>query len=212
MPLWLRHWLQVGCKSNRMARTAGAFAATALRCRCGCASGNEQRSHVISSFLHVVHAVHTARASRTRVAGGEGLTVTCGRSGRALPSQPEQLRCRCGCAIGSRSRARATAWHVQQAPSLPRPMACAEAVSAATSSAVTSSAPSLHVVHAVHANGAQQQAAGALMWPTAALHQPRLQSGRQAAALLVCQPRSLVAAAFGPATGWLSRISSPPWQ
>ena len=82
----------------------------------------------------------------------------------------------------------------------------------ATSSAVTSSAPSLHVVHAVHANGAQQQAAGALMWPTAALHQPRLQSGRQAAALLVCQPRSLVAAAFGPATGWLSRISSPPWQ
>ena len=118
MPLWLRHWLQVACKSNRMARTAGAFAATADGVCRGRECGNEQRSHVISSFLHVVHA-----------------------------------------------------------------------------------------------NGAQQQAAGAPMWPTAAaLHQPRLQSGRQAAALLVCQLRSLVAAAFGPATGWLSRISSPPWQ
>ena len=32
---------------------------------------------------------------------------------------------------------------------------------------------SLHVVHAVHASGAYQQAAGAPMSPTAALHQPR---------------------------------------
>ena len=48
-----------------------------------------------------------------------------------------------GCAIGSRSAARALhRTYSQQAPSLPRPMACAEAVRAAMSSPLTSSAPS----------------------------------------------------------------------
>ena len=46
-----------------------------------------------------------------------------------------------GCAIGSRSAARAPhRTYSQQAPSLPRPMACAEAVRAAMSSPLTSSA------------------------------------------------------------------------
>ena len=68
MPLWLRHWLQASCKSNRMARTAGAFAATADGVCRGRECGNEQRSHVISSFLHVVHAVH-ANGAQQQAAG-----------------------------------------------------------------------------------------------------------------------------------------------
>ena len=98
-----------------------------------------------------------------------------------------------GCAIGSRSAARAPhRTYSQQAPSLPRPMACAEAVRAAMSSPLTSSAPScmwcVHVVHARAPHRAYSRQAPSLPRPMACAEAVRaaMSSPLTSSALGVC--------------------------
>ena len=113
---WLPlHWQGVQPRSSLARRPIGVYR--------GRECGSQQPSHVISSSLHVVHAVHandaqqqaagapvvasrpasalpsiepllrssaltTKRASRARIASGDGLRATCSRSG----SYRSQLR------------------------------------------------------------------------------------------------------------------------
>ena len=140
MPLWLRHWVQVACKSNRMARTAGAFAATADGVCRGRECGNEQRSHVISSF--------PARGARSAckwctAAGRWCSDVANSSPASASPSVGSSSRCSAcvpaalACSGGIRSCDRLAQPHLKST------LAIAGTYSRrATSSAVTSSAPS----------------------------------------------------------------------
>ena len=180
-------------KSNRMARAAGAFAATADGVCRGRECGNEQRSHVISSF--------PARGARSAckwctAAGRWCSDVANSSPASASPSVGSSSRCSAcvpaalACSGGIRSCDRLAQSHLKST------LAIAGTYSRrATSSAVTSSAPSCTPS----------------VEPLLCLCASR--SGHRRRHELSCSSVSaLVAAAFAPAAGWLSRISSPPWQ
>ena len=108
--------------------------------------GNQQPSHVISSSLHVVHVVHASGAYQQAAGAPMSPTAALHQPRPSAISTPDFARLPIGVCRGRECG--------NQLPSH-----------------VISS--SLHVVHVVHASGAYQQAAGAPMSPTAALHQPR---------------------------------------
>ena len=121
-----------------------------------------------------LHPLTNRSSSCHRMAGACSAKVLIATADRRVISRP---RVRQSAPSAGRecmaTSAVALAACLQPRSSLPRPIGVCRGRECGNQQPSHVISSSLHVVHVVHASGAYQQAAGAPMSPTAALHQPR---------------------------------------